>query len=58
MKYASKCGFKFVIIADKGEYENNSCILKDMESGNQEIVKLDKLAANIRDKPGKNNKII
>ncbi len=50
MKYASKCGFKFVVIADKGEAENNSCILKDMESGNQEVVKLDELANNIRAK--------
>lgn len=43
LKYASKKGFKFALIADKVELERGEVIVKDMLASSQEIVKIDDL---------------
>ncbi len=43
MKYANKMGNKYVIIIGDDEVNNNTVALKNMQSGEQEIIELDNL---------------
>ena len=43
MKYANKMGNKYILIIGDNEVENNSVILKNMESGEQTEIKKDDL---------------
>ncbi|AIZ56659.1 histidine--tRNA ligase [Candidatus Methanoplasma termitum] len=47
MKYASSIGSKFVVIVGSEEMKNNSVTLRDMSSGEQKLVKISRLKAEI-----------
>ena len=47
MKYANRLGVSKVIVIGSDEIENNSVTLKNMETGEQELVSLDKIASKI-----------
>jgi histidyl-tRNA synthetase len=48
MKYASTTGSKFVVIVGSEELKNDSVTLRDMSSGEQSIVKVADLPAEIK----------
>lgn len=47
-KYADKLHIPYVIVVGEEEVKNNTVTLKDMESGNQETLKLDEIISRIK----------
>ena len=48
MKYASGLDVKYAVIVGSQELEQDSVTLRDMESGEQRLVKIDSLADELR----------
>ncbi len=48
MKYASVCGAKYAVIVGSQELEQRSVTLRDMESGDQKLVKIEDLAKELQ----------
>ncbi len=49
MKYASKKGFKVVLIANEEEMNENSIIIRNLESGKQEKIQIDSIINSLND---------
>ncbi|MEK7497263.1 MAG: His/Gly/Thr/Pro-type tRNA ligase C-terminal domain-containing protein, partial [Patescibacteria group bacterium] len=49
LKYASKKGFKFAIIAGNDEFDKKVVQLKNLETGEQRAVSLDEICAEVKE---------
>jgi len=49
LKYANKLGSRYVVVIGENEAKDNSLLIKDMESGEQKIIKLDEIKAWVKE---------